>query len=112
GGGGGVPPMEFASLGHIDADGGDESEIRRLLKRCVPTPLACFNEPLELRRPAALPPATYVQCTDKPADAPFLGMVARLRASGWDVRTVPAGHFSLLTLPGATARLLAEIAAI
>ncbi|HXU74810.1 MAG TPA: alpha/beta hydrolase family protein [Polyangia bacterium] len=106
-----VPPMTKTYLGRIDPDGADESEIRRLLARRTPQPLACFSEPLTLEHADALPPATFIHCTDKQQHDSLAKQAATLRARGWLVRELPTGHFCMLTMPGATASLLAEIAA-
>lgn len=52
-----VPPMQWSSFGHIDADGGDAAEIRRLLLRSVPTPLGLLQRAADAsprRRAAAV----------------------------------------------------------
>lgn len=106
-----VPPTPSTRLGHIDPDGLDEAEIRRLLARRTPQPLACFSEPLTITRAGPLPPTTFIHCTDKEPGDPLAAQAAALRARGWPVRELPTGHFCMLTMPGATASLLAEIAA-
>jgi pimeloyl-ACP methyl ester carboxylesterase len=106
-----VPPTPLARLGRIDPDGGDELEIRRLLARRTPQPLACFTETLAVKRLTALPPSSFIYCSDKPPEDPLAKQAASLRARGWDCHELPTGHYCMLTLPGATAALLAEVAA-
>jgi len=106
-----VPSVPHARLGRIDPDGAGEAEIRRLLERRVPQPLACFSEPLTIRRVDALPPASFIYCSDKEPGDPLAELAASLRARGWPCHELPTGHFCMLTMPGATASLLAEIAA-
>ncbi len=107
-----VPPMTWKRLGRIDGDGADEGEIRRLLARRLPQPLASYSEPLTLRRVDALPPSSYIYCTDKEPGDPLAAVAASLRARGWDCHELPTGHFCMLTMPGATASLLCMLAAL
>jgi pimeloyl-ACP methyl ester carboxylesterase len=104
-----VPPYEAAELGHLDPDSGGEAEVRRVLARRLPQPLACFSEPLVINRLDG-PPASYICCTDKPDGTPSARVAAAVRARGWEVRELPTGHFCMLTMPGATAKLLVELA--
>ncbi|HEY2743945.1 MAG TPA: alpha/beta hydrolase [Polyangia bacterium] len=106
-----VPAMQQGRLGRIDPDGADEAEIRRLLARRTPQPLACFTEPLTLKRVDAPPPSTFIYCNDKDPGDPIAAQAASLRARGWPCHELPTGHFCMLTMPGATASLLAQIAA-
>jgi pimeloyl-ACP methyl ester carboxylesterase len=106
-----VPPMPWTHLGRIDRDGADAFEIQRLLMRRTPQPLACFTEALTIKRVESLPPASFIYCSDKPPEDPLAKLAAALRARGWDSHELPTGHFCMLTMPGATATLLAEIAA-
>ncbi len=103
-----VQPWPSPPLGRIHDDGCDEGECRRLLTRRAPQPLACFTEPLAVER--ALPPATYIHCRDKPDGDVAARLAAQMRARGADVRVLDAGHYCMLTAPGATAELLDEIA--
>ncbi len=105
-----VPPTPWTRLGRIDRDGASEAEIRRLLARRTPQPLACFTEPLTLARVEAPPPSSFVYCSDKEPGDPLAAQLASLRARGWDCHELPTGHFCMLTMPGATASLLAELA--
>jgi pimeloyl-ACP methyl ester carboxylesterase len=106
-----VPPSPWSRLGRIDADGEAEAEIRRLLARRTPQPLACFTEPLTLTRVGAQPPSSFVYCNDKEPGDPLARLVSSLRARGWDCHELPTGHYCMLTMPGATASLLAALAA-
>ncbi len=106
-----VPSVHHSRLGHIDPDGAAEAEIRRLLARRTPQPLACYSEPLTIKHIDAQPPSTFIYCSDKEPGDPLGALAATLRARGWPCRELPTGHFCMLTMPGATASLLAEIAA-
>jgi pimeloyl-ACP methyl ester carboxylesterase len=106
-----VPPYPVGELGGIDDDAGGEAEVRRLLARRTPQPLACFTEPLVLSRADAMPPASYIHCRDKPDGDLSAKAAATARERGWELRELPTGHFCMLTMPGRTARLLAELAA-
>jgi pimeloyl-ACP methyl ester carboxylesterase len=103
-----VPPRTITRLGRVD--GSDEAEIRRQLARRIPQPLACFTEPLTIRRADALPPPTFIRCLDAEPDDPLAHQASSLRARGWDCHELPTGHFCMLTAPAATASLLSTIA--
>jgi pimeloyl-ACP methyl ester carboxylesterase len=105
-----VPPTPLARLGQLAPEAGAEAEIRRLLSRRTPQPLACFTETLTIKRATALPPSSYIYCSDKPPEDPLCKLASSLRARGWDSHELPTGHFCMLTMPAATATLLAELA--
>lgn len=107
-----LPPIPARHLGRVDANVTSEAEVRRLLARRTPQPLTCFSEPLAITRLDRELPTTFVHCTDKPPGGDMHGeFAASARARGWPIRELSAGHHCMLTMPGATASLLAELAA-
>ena len=64
------------------------------------------TEPFPSRPDAALLPAMFISCTDKPDGDPLLAVADRLQAQGWTVHQLATGHFAMITMPRALTRLL------
>jgi pimeloyl-ACP methyl ester carboxylesterase len=86
-----------------------EDDLQWLRTKSVGHPLATFRQPVRLTNPAAATiPTTYVHCTA--AGAPVPGVVEQVRADrGWRVRTVPTGHWPMVSRPQDVAELLLTI---
>nr|BFE56184.1 alpha/beta fold hydrolase [Dactylosporangium thailandense] len=73
-------------------------------RRLRPQPFACLTQPLRLRG-ASTAPVTYIRCTANPAPRPYLD---RVRAAGWPLLDLDAGHDAMLDAPAALTHLLLE----
>lgn len=91
------------------ASGLADGDLRWLRARAVGHPLGTLTQPLPLTDPAAAAiPTTYVQCTA--AGAPVPGVVEQARAErGWSVRTLPTGHWPMVSMPRELAELLLAV---
>jgi len=71
------------------------------VSRMVPQPLATFTQPLHLGgSPSALPPRTYILCTEGKADEPARPYVARVTADpDWRLVELHADHVAHVTAP-------------
>jgi len=105
-----MPPLPYASVGRIGEGGLPESEVRRLLDRRLPQPLDTYTQPVQLANPAAgALPHTYILCTDKDPNDPFVHFARQAKASGWRYSELESGHFPMLTMPRELARLLSRL---
>lgn len=97
-----IPPLDPWFAG-VDTD----EQAQRLRRLLTTTPLRVCTDPVERGDPAAaLIPRSYVSCTR----SGFAGVAERVRAAGWDVHVLDAGHMPMETAPRAVASLLCEIA--
>jgi pimeloyl-ACP methyl ester carboxylesterase len=81
-------------------------QARRLAGRLVGHPGRTVSEPAALDRPLARQRATYVSCAFEVSDD-----LSALRGEPtWDFRTLEAGHWPMVSMPGELASLLAEVA--
>ena len=110
GGGRRIPPAPVEMVGGIGAvePGVARDHVEAILARRGFHPIGTYTEPFPARPNSATPTASYVSCTDKPAGDPLVALAASLRARGWPVAELPTGHFAMLTMPSALARLLTE----
>jgi pimeloyl-ACP methyl ester carboxylesterase len=110
GGGRRIPPAPVEMVGGIGAlePGVARDHVEAVLARRGFQPIGTYTEPFPVRPNSASPTAAYVSCTDKPAGDPLIALAASLRARGWPVTELPTGHFAMLTMPAALARLLTE----
>ena len=60
--------------------------------------------PLPGRPDAALLPAMFISCTDKPDGDPLLAVADRVQAQGWTVHQLATGQFAMVTMPRALTR--------
>jgi pimeloyl-ACP methyl ester carboxylesterase len=105
-----MPPLPYASVGRIGEGGLPESEVRRLLDRRLPQPLDTYTQPVQLTNPgAATLSHTYILCTDKDPNDPFVHFARRAQAAGWRYNELESGHFPMLTMPRELARLLSQL---
>ncbi len=79
---------------------------RSLAERLVGHPGRTVSEPAVLNRPLAEQRATYVACAFEVSD----DVAAMGEEPTWTVRKMDAGHWPMVSAPGALVRLLAEIA--
>jgi pimeloyl-ACP methyl ester carboxylesterase len=89
----------------------DPEDLRWMVPRMTPQPLATFVQPAGSTAAAQRLPRTYAHCTEKPAAdafAPFAAAAAR-DGSGWRYMTLRAGHNAMVTAPEAVARVLMEL---
>jgi pimeloyl-ACP methyl ester carboxylesterase len=76
-----------------------------------PQPVRTFTQALELRNPPPKVPRSYIYCTRKSGDDPFLQFSKRLKSDpAWAYYEIDASHSPNVTAPEALARLLCEIA--
>jgi pimeloyl-ACP methyl ester carboxylesterase len=76
-----------------------------------PQPVKTFTQALELRNPPPKVPRSYIYCTRKGGDDPFLQFSKRLKPDpAWRHYEIDASHSPNVTAPEALARLLCEIA--
>ena len=86
----------------------DPDDVRWMLPRLTPQPLATFLEPAGSLAVAQRLPRTYVHCAVKPAGdtfAPFAAAAAE-DGSGWRLVTLEHGHDAMVTAPQAVAETL------
>lgn len=102
-----IPPLAYASVGRISAEGLPEEEVRRLLGKRVPQAFATYAQPLHLANPAVKTlPHTFIFCSDKGPGDPFGFIAPRVRAAGWGYAEISTGHFPMLTTPDEAAGAL------
>jgi pimeloyl-ACP methyl ester carboxylesterase len=90
----------------------DPDDLRWMLPRMTPQPLATFLEPAGSGAAAERFTRTYIHCADKPAGDPFAPFAAATREDGaWDVKTLSTGHDAMITAPEAVARTLLDAVA-
>jgi pimeloyl-ACP methyl ester carboxylesterase len=81
-------------------------QVRWLGQRLVPHPARTVTEPVELSRPIADQPSTYI------SQAPPDTHIETLRVDhGWDIRHLEAGHWPMLTVPDQLTDVLLQAAA-
>ena len=88
--------------------GVDSTHVTDVLARRGGQPIGTYGQVmLEPFRDSAHIPKVFLRCTDKVALDPLLIQSESLRAQGWTVHEIPAGHFAMLTGPRAvTAEIL------
>ena len=111
GGGRRIPPAPIEVVGGLGQlePGVDRSTVEQLLTRRGFQPLRSYTEPFPGSGSPG-PRPLFISCTDKPATDPLPVLARRLAEAGWDVRELPTGHFSMLTMPGALTEILVESA--
>ena len=106
-----IPPTPIEAVGgsgRLEA-GVDRLYVEQLLTRRGFQPLRSYTKPYPGTGTTG-PRTVFISCTDKPANDPLLAVAKRLAETGWDVRKLPTGHFSMLTMPEALTEILLEIA--
>jgi pimeloyl-ACP methyl ester carboxylesterase len=99
--GGRFPNWDNAELEEAVPD----PELRQaLLGDVQPRPYAFFTEPLPVPQVFPDAPCAFLQFS-----AAYDGPAAQARASGWAYAQLDAGHFALLTRPGAVAEALTAL---
>jgi pimeloyl-ACP methyl ester carboxylesterase len=95
-----VPPMlDAKAMGVVDPK--DAAWVDGQLTN---HPMATLEEPVQFDEQALAPvPKRYVWCARYPG---FKSHAARVKAKGWDVRDLDAGHDAMVTAPSALAALL------
>lgn len=81
-----------------------------LTERFVAHPGRTVREPLTLRRPLSTQPTTYITTTGG-SHSPTAEVQAMRSEPMWTFRTLQAGHWPMVTVPGELVRLLVEAAA-
>lgn len=105
-----APPLQYPSLGRMGEGALPEVDIRRLLERRMPQPLATYTQPVKLtNHPTEGVPHTYIHCTDKGPGDPFGYFAQQARARGWASHDLDTGHFPTLTTPVELAELLSRL---
>jgi pimeloyl-ACP methyl ester carboxylesterase len=95
------PPAAIAEEPDLTSD-----HVRWLAQRLVPHPARTITEPVELSRPVADQPSTYI------AQAPTGTHLETLHvAHGWEVRHLEAGHWPMLSVPDQLTDVLVQAAA-
>jgi pimeloyl-ACP methyl ester carboxylesterase len=100
-----VPPPPPQALGITDEVG-----AALLAGRLTLQPLRTFEQPVQLRDPAASAlPQTYVHCIAGPLVPSFAPFAARARSdAGWRYRELATEHDAMLTAPEDLAEILLE----
>jgi pimeloyl-ACP methyl ester carboxylesterase len=76
-----------------------------------PQPARTFTQALELRNPPPKVPRSYIYCTKKAGEDPFLQFAKRFKSDpAWVYYEIDASHSPNVTAPEALATLLCEIA--
>ena len=85
-----------------------------VVSRMVPQPLATFTQPVHLEgSSSALPPRTYLLCTEGKADEPERPYVARVAADpDWRLVELKADHSAHVTAPRDLAAALIDLASM
>lgn len=93
------PPAE--SFGVVEP-----AQAEWLTRMMTPHPLGVFDSPIPLTgAPGAGFDPVYVVCTE-PVYGPLVSSRERVRAAGWRVTELPAGHDAMVTAPEALADLV------
>jgi pimeloyl-ACP methyl ester carboxylesterase len=88
-----------------------EADLVWIMPRRRPQPVKTFSQPLHLRNAASDVPRSYIYCTRKTGDDPFLQFSKRFKADpAWRYHEIDASHSPNVTAPEALVRLLCEIA--
>jgi pimeloyl-ACP methyl ester carboxylesterase len=89
-----------------------DPQVRWVMVRMVPQPLATFAQPLRLRNPAGPEvPRVYVLCTAGREDQELPGYVQRVRSDpGWRFVELAAGHSAHVTAPRELVDVLVRLA--
>ncbi len=75
-----------------------------------PQPVKTFTQALELRNPPPKVPRSYIYCTKKGGEDPFLQFAKRFKSDpAWRYHEIDASHSPNVTAPEALAKLLCEI---
>ncbi|MEV4476636.1 alpha/beta hydrolase family protein [Nonomuraea salmonea] len=86
-----------------------DRDARRLAERLVPHPGRTLIEPVTVKHPIG--PATYVVCDLDHTHGLLCPAIQALRSEpGWTFRTLDAGYWPMVSVPGQLAALLDEIA--
>jgi hypothetical protein len=106
--GGRWPPPTAEDLSHEP----DLSPEQRawLTAHFVPHPGRTVREPLTLKRPLSTQPTTYIATTGG-SHSPIAQVQAMRREPMWTFRTLQAGHWPMVTVPGELVQSLLEAAA-
>jgi pimeloyl-ACP methyl ester carboxylesterase len=99
--------VRIRSHGALEYLGITDPELGRWVsERLTNQPLATYEEhlPPESKSSAALP-RVYIHCTQK-----FTTYMEKAKSRGWNVRSLAAGHDSMLTAPQPLATMLMELA--
>ena len=104
-----IPPAPVEMVGGIGAlePGVRPEHVHAVLRRRGFQPMGTYTEPFPSRPDAALLPAMFISCTDKPDGDPLLAVADRVLAQGWTVHQLATGHFAMVTMPQALTLLLA-----
>jgi pimeloyl-ACP methyl ester carboxylesterase len=86
-------------------------EVVWTISRMVPQPLATFTQPVQLRStPSALPPRTFILCTEGKEGEPPRPYVSRVRSDpDWRLIELPASHVAHVTAPHDLAATLTDV---
>ena len=85
----------------------DEAVCEWVRARLTPHPLKSLEQPVAL--PESAPPlARAFLCTSPPTSF-YRQLLERVRADGWYGRTLPGGHYAMLTAPDAVATALLQL---
>jgi hypothetical protein len=81
------------------------------VSRMVPQPLATFTQPVQLRSPpSALPPRTFILCTEGKEGEPPRQYESRVRADpDWRLVELAASHSAHVTAPRDVAAALRDV---
>lgn len=80
------------------------ADLQWLRRHLTPQPIATYRERLGRTDPSV--PRTFIRCTRSPGEVPVAA-----REAGWVIRELDAGHWPMVTVPGALAALLEDCAA-
>jgi pimeloyl-ACP methyl ester carboxylesterase len=87
------------------------ADLAWIIPRRRPQPVKTFTQALELRNPVLKFPRSYIYCTKKGPEDPFLQFSKRFKSDrDWRYYEIDASHSPNVTAPEALARLLCEIA--
>ena len=88
----------------------DNSDVRWMLERLVPTPVGHFKDPVRRTNPAAQKlPRAYVRCRQFPSPRFDTHAEMARRTAGWRYRELAASHHVAVTMPDKVADLLLEL---
>jgi hypothetical protein len=92
----------------------DQALAQWIAVRTTLHPLATYTEPVPRCRAAlSAVQRVYIHCTGNPTTTPdlFASSAEKVRASGWQVHELAAGHLAMLTAPRELAALLLDVVA-
>lgn len=107
-----VPSAPLHMIGGVgDLEPGvTQQHVDSVLQRRGSHPMGTYTESFPQPSQPAYPPRVFVSCTQKPPDDPLIALADQLRAEGWPVTQLPAGHFPMVTMPTRLAGILMSLA--